>query len=367
MVPHCPHIGVDALQHCTVAVRARGSNARFGPRGAASGVACNLLNETPMQFVSDIRKLVQRDFLDEESLARLWGAVLDGALDGVEVGAILAALAVAGETREELCALHRAAQERMEPWALALPARAVAIPAYGLVHGESLLVGLAATFLRRCEIPVVVHGILDSPCGIGTACVLREMGVLPCASLLEAEASLREQHIAFVPVQLLAPRFAALLGLRARLGIENAAHLVAPALDPTRGGALRLAFAESSMRGQRFELLATEAPGDFVSLAWPMGRSAANLGARPRMECIRGGLRELLFEADVTEVRTATAQPPDDAAGIARWIGRVDRGEVPVPVTAVSLVAACLYALGYASDFTQAKAMAAVSTGRLAA
>lgn len=320
-----------------------------------------------MQFTGDIRKLVHREVLEDESLARLWGAMLDGALDGVEVGAVLAALAVAGETREELAALRRAAQERLEPWALSLPARAVVIPAYGLVHGEALMVGLAATLARRFEIPVVVHGILDSPCGVGSACVLRELGILPCGSLIEAEARLRERGVAFVPVQLLSPRFAALLGLRARLGIENAAHLVAPALDPTRGDALRLAFSQTGMRSQRFDLLAPEACGDLVALAWPAGRSALSLWTRPRIECFRGGARELLFEADFHEVRSSAAAPPDDAAGMARWIARVGGGAIPVPVTAVSLVAACLYALGHAAEFSQAKAMAAVSTGRLAA
>jgi hypothetical protein len=40
---------------------------------------------------------------------------------------------------------------------------------------------------------------------------------------------------------------------------------------------------------------------------------------------------------------------------------------VPVPVPALSLVAACLYAVGAAPDFTQAKAIAALHAGRLAA
>lgn len=320
-----------------------------------------------MQFTRDIRKLLQRTSLEGERLAQLWGAMLDDALDATEVGAVLGALAATGETREELAALHRAVQERIEPWTLPPAVRAVAIPAYGLVHGESLMVGLAAALLRRFEIPVVVHGILDSPCGIGTACVLRELGVLPCGSLLEADAAMREHGIAFVPVQLLSPSFASLLGLRGRLGIENAAHLVAAAIEPARGASIRLAFSAGSMRSARTELLLGETAGEIVSLAWPAGRSPLNVSARPRIERIRDGAREVLFEADLQEVRTAMAQAPEDAAGIARWIERIGHGEAPVPVTALGLVAACLYALGHAADFTQAKALAAVSAGRLAA
>ena len=327
-----------------------------------------------MQFVGDIRNLLRRGHtagghapLDEESATRLWGAILDDALDELEVGAVVAALAVAGETRDELMGLYRAAQDRMDHWAPELPARAVAIPAYGLVPGEAVMTCLAAMLLRRFEIPVIVHGILDSPCGVSSACVLRELGELPCASLAQADDLLRARKIAFIPAQLLSPRFVALVGLRGRLGIENTAHLVAQALDPTRGDATRLCFSVGGTGSERFEALAMEVDGDFLALGWPAGRSALNLSIRPRIERIRDGRKELLFEADVQETRSAIAQPPGDAQGIARWIQRVITGAVPVPVPGVNLVAACLYAVGHAPDFSQAKAIAALNAGRAAA
>jgi anthranilate phosphoribosyltransferase len=327
-----------------------------------------------MEFVADIRRLLQRGNgddahapLDEESATRLWGAILDDALDDVEVGAVVGALAVAGETRDELAGLYRATQERMDHWSPELKRRAVAVPAYGLVPGEALIVSLAATLLQRFEIPVIVHGILDSPCGISSACVLRELGVLPCGSLAQADDNLRAGGIAYVPAQLLSSRFAALIALRGRLGIENSAHLVAQALDPTRGAATRLGFSTSGAVGERFEALAIEAEGDFVMLAWPAGRSPANLAIRPRIECIRNGAKELLFEADVREMRMAIPRPPDDAQGIARWIQRVATGALPLPMPAVNLVAACLYAVGHAPDFSQAKAIAALGAAGVAA
>jgi anthranilate phosphoribosyltransferase len=318
-----------------------------------------------MQFVSDIRRLLQRRLLDEESMTRLWGAILDEALDDVEVGAVVAALCACGETREELLGLHRAARSRMHNWSPVLPSHAVSIPAYGLVPGESLMVSLAAMLLRRFEVPVVVHGVLDSPCGISSARVLREMGVLPCASFAQADESLRNDRIAFIPSQLLAPRFAALIALRGRLGMENSAHVVAQALEPTGGSATRLSFSVAGTRSERFDSFAAEVGGDFVALWWPAGRSAASLSTRPRIESVRDGKRELLFDADVQEMRSnAHSQPPDDAPGIARWIQRVVGGTIPAPIPAVNLVAACLYAIGRTPDFSQAKAVAAVEINR---
>ena len=323
-----------------------------------------------MQVTGELRRLLQRDGsspLDEDAAARLWGAILDGSLEAVEIGAIVAALAVAGETREEVAGLYRAAHERVAHWSPAVGARAVAIPAYGLVPGEALIAALAAALLREFGVPVIVHGILDSPCGISSACVLRELGVLPCASFAQADEKLATDRIAFLPVQLLSPAFAEILALRGRLGIENTAHLVAQALDPTRGAATRLSFAVAGTCSGRFDELVEQVDGDFVALAWAAGRSPLNLSVRPRIERIRDGDRELLFEADAQETRSAIPVPPEDAQGIARWIQRVTSGAVSIPVPALNLVAACLYAVGQAPDISQAKAIAAINAGRLAA
>jgi anthranilate phosphoribosyltransferase len=320
-----------------------------------------------MQFVGDIRKLLQRSRIDAEAAARLWAAILDEALDDIEVGAVLGALTAAGASGEELVGLYRAAEERMDRAPLMAGARAVAIPAYGLVPGEALMVALAAALLARFEVPVAIHGILDAPCGISSVCVLRELGVLPCVTLAQAEESLRADRIAFIPAQLLGSRFASLIALRARLGLEGPAQIVAQALDPTQGNAVRITLAVAGTASERIDALAPQVDGDFVALTWPAGRSPLTLSTRPRIESIREGKREMLFEADIQEMRTAIPQPPEDAQGMARWIKRVMAGAIPVPVPAVNLVAACLYAVGHAPDFTQAKAIAAVSAGRLAA
>ena len=323
-----------------------------------------------MQFTADLRRLLQRDGdapLDEDAATRLWGAILDDAVEGLEMGAVIAALAVAGETREEIAGLRRAAHERFAHWPPSLNARAVASPAYGLVPGEALIASLAAALLREFGVPVIVHGILDSPCGLSAARVLRELGVLPCASFAQADDHLAAQRIAFVPVQLLSPAFAKILALRGRLGIENTAHLAAQALDPTRGSATQLTFSVAGTRSERFDAFAHEVGGDFVALAWGPGRSPLNLSVRPRIERIVDGGRELLFEADAQETRSAIPMPPEDAQGIARWIRRLTSGAIAIPVPALNLVAACLYAVGQAPDFSQAKAIAAINAGRLAA
>jgi anthranilate phosphoribosyltransferase len=260
-----------------------------------------------------------------------------------------------------------ATRARIAAWSPAFAGQAIVIPAYGLFSGESLVVSLAVALLQEFGMPVVVHGVLDSPCGVSSARALRELGILPCASLAQADDSLRDCGVAFLPVQLVSPAFAALIALRTRLGIENSAHIVSQAIDPTQGRATRITFRVAGTASDRFALLEGSAPGDSLALAWLAGRSPLNLSLRPRIERVRGGEREVLFEADAQETRSAFAPPPEDAPGMARWIQRVMRGELPVPVPALNLAAACLYAVGRAPDFSQAKAIAAVNAGRLAA
>ena len=246
-----------------------------------------------MQFTRDIRRVLQRKAVDTEAMALLWGAILDGSLNAVEIGAVVGALAAAGEARSELAGLYRAARARITRWSPPVQSGIVSMAAYGLVPGEAVVVSLACALLRRFEIPVVIHGMLDSPCGVSTASVLRELSVLPCASFAQADEKLAAEGVAFLPGQLVSPAFASLIALRGRLGIENIAHLVAPALDPTQGLATRLTFSADDTLSERFEALSGEADGDSVAARWPPGRSPLSLSIRPRIERVRGGLRDV--------------------------------------------------------------------------
>jgi len=320
-----------------------------------------------MQMTRELRRLLSRDpCLDAQEAGRLWGAMLDDSLDEIEVGALLGVLAAAGETQAELEGLYRATLARMAPWAPSLQG-VVSIPAYGRVRGEALWVALAAALLRRFGIPVLVHGVLDSTCGLSAATVLRELGIMPSATLAEAQERLHGGGIAFVPVPLLLPAFAALIALRARLGFENAAHVVSQAIDPTRGGAVRLTFAMEGRASEALDKLDGVAESGAVSLAWSASRSPWHYDLRPRIERLHCGRRETLFEADTREPRIGFVRLDESAHGIADFARRVAAGAMPVPIPALNLVAACLYAVGEAGSMSQAKAVAAIHAGRLAA
>ncbi len=303
-------------------------------------------------------------WLDADESRTLWDAVLDGALDELELGALLASLSMAGESTAELAGLHGALAARQGRLAYDLPQRPIAIPLYGLVAGEAAFGALLALFLRRFDVPVVVHGPLDSPQAPSAATLLRELGVLPSPSLAEAEADLRARGIAFVPAQLLSPALGGLVALRTRLGRTNAAHVAAHALDPGGMGAVRLAMSVPGTASQGLGALLAATPGKALLLSWPASVAPCNLAWRPRIALVEGE-ESVLFEAENTG-RVPAPVPPGPAE-LVPWMRAVVERRAPAPPPLVNLASACVHAAGAAADFMQAKAIVALHCGRMAA
>jgi anthranilate phosphoribosyltransferase len=303
-------------------------------------------------------------WLDVDEAAVLWGAVLDGAVPDLELGALLASFAHTLESTDELVGLHRALASRSSRWSLSISRRPVALPVYGLFPGEAPFAVLLAMFLRRFDVPVVVHGPLDARSGPSAAVLLRELGVMPSATLTDANRELREHGVAFVPVQLLSPALAQLLSLRTRLGTTSAAHCAAQALDPGGIAAVRLAMSISGTASERLAAFHRAIDGDTLMLSWPTGTSPANLALRPHIARVRDGTEDVLFEAESPDRGIAAVNPPAD---LVPWIRAVCERAAAAPVPLVNLASACLHATGASADFTQAKAIVALQSGRLAA
>lgn len=358
-----------ALRKCIAASRRVASGPLDGVARRCHAMACKLLTMAGMQITRDLRGWLRRRDdappIEVEAATALWGAVLDEAVDDLEIGALLGAQAVRGESREELAGLMHAVSSRLPAWRARADGRCVCVPAYGALEGEAAWIALCTALLRRFGIAVVVHGTIDSPDAVSPASVLRELGIPPCASLAQAAESVAAFGVAFVPVQLFSPGLGRLLAMRSRLGLENGAHRVAPMIAPAGPGSVCLAFSGDEQGAAAVGAMALEGGADTLSLLWPAGR-APHLSVRPRIERIAAGLRERLFEADGPDCRVGNVPTPADASGIARWIERLARGVVPVPVPALNVVAACLYAVGHAADFNRAKAITALQAGLLA-
>ncbi len=300
--------------------------------------------------------------LSVEDAQQLYGAMLDGGVPDLELGAIAVALRFKGECVDEMIGFLSAAHERL--YALHRPAgrlRPVVIPTYNGARKSVNLTPLLALLLRRFSIPVVVHGLIEGYGRVTTAQVFRELGLMPCANHRQAQQVLDETGLVYAPLSVLSPGLAAQLALRSRLGLRNSAHSLVKMIDPFKGAGLLLGSAThpeylDTMRAV-FSALGTHA----LLLRASEGEPYANPKRRPRIEHLHDGTNDILFEAEHDSVKRLPSLPEAfDAKTTAEWIRRVLAGDAALPPPIANQLACCLYASGYADDFNQAKAIVAV-------
>lgn len=305
--------------------------------------------------------------LSIEEADQLYGAMLDGGVPEMELGAILIALRMKGESADELLGFYQALESRL--YSLAVPAggvRPVVIPTYNGARHQPNLVALLALLLVKFGIPVLLHGTLESQGRTTTAYILRELGILPCANLGQANLALASEGIAFVPTAVLSPGLANLLGLRNRLGVRNTAHTLAKMISPFKGESLRLVSVSHPEYLEKmrdfFETTGLRA----LLLRGTEGEALANPKRRPELLYCDDGKSQLLFEAEVGPLKSLPNLPESiDAATTAAWIQSVLSGQHPIPLPVINQLACCLYGAGYTTDMNQAKAIVAMETNSL--
>jgi anthranilate phosphoribosyltransferase len=315
------------------------------------------------QFIKEIGRGERgANDLTQDAARQLFGAMLDGGVPELELGAILIALRMKGEAVEELVGFRQAATERLNR--LEVPAEGVrpaVIPSYNGAKRQPNLTPLVALLLARLGVPVLVHGTLEGQDRVASAYVFRELGILPCTSVAQAQAQLAETRVAFVPTGVLSPGLASLLALRSRLGLRSCAHTVAKLIDPFDGAGLCVVGVTHPhyLESGRGVFLATGARG--LVFRGTDGESFANPRKRPRIEYLADGRAEVLFDAEHSTAEDVAELPQDiEAKPTAAYVQRVLDGRAPVPPPIANQLACCLYGTGLAADLNQAKAIAAM-------
>lgn len=315
------------------------------------------------QFIKEIGRGAEgaKDLTREEA-RQLYGAMLDGGVPDLELGAILIALRMKGETNDEMAGFLAAAQERLQ--ALHVPAgriRPVVIPSYNGARKGANLTPLLALLLARFGVPVVVHGVLEGYSRVTTGHVFRELGIMPSTTLVQAQLALDERQLAFAPVALFSPGLANLLSARGRLGLRNSAHSLVKMLDPFRGKGVLLAAATHPPYMDMMREVILSFDNRALLLRATEGEAFANPKRRPRIEYLHDGVCDTLFEAEHESLKSLPQLPEAaDAKTTAQWIRHTLDEHGPVPLPILHQLACCLYASGYAEDFNQAKAIVAV-------
>lgn len=306
--------------------------------------------------------------LSEHDAYQIFGAMLDGGVPELELGAILLALRLKSESLAQLLGFDGALSSRLfRLHAPAGKAKPVILPSYSGAREQPNLLPLLALLLQRFGVPVLVHGTLNGSGRVASAYILRELGVMPCANLAHAQDVLDDGGIAFVPTAVLAPGLAELLSLRGRLGVRSSAHVMAKLIDPFEEGGLRVVSASYPPYIEKIREFLLTSRAHALLLRSTEGEPFADPRRRPQIEYFNDSAAQVLFQAETGPVKSMPTLPAGiDAVTTAAWIKRALAGEAPVPLPMVNQLACCLFAAGYTNDMNQAKAIVAVETGSLA-
>jgi anthranilate phosphoribosyltransferase len=325
-----------------------------------------------MNYAQCIRELGRgsagaRD-LPLEQAQQLYGAMLDGGVPDLELGAIAIALRMKGESVAEMIGFMSALNERVNvlrkpPGVL----RPVVIPTYNGARKMANLTPLLALLLQRFGMPVLVHGGIEGYGRVTSAQILREFGHLPVASPTQAQQTLEERGLVFVPPQVLSPALAEQLSLRSRLGLRNSAHSLVKMLDPFAGGGLLLAAATHPDYLSMMREVLAGIGAHALLLRASEGEPYANPKRRPCIEHLHDGAIDTLFEAEHDSLKALPHLPETcEVKATCDWMRKVLAGECVVPAPLANQLACCLYAGGYVEDFNQAKAIVAVEGSGIA-
>jgi len=300
------------------------------------------------RFIKEIGRGVKgARSMTRDDARQLYAAMLDGRVSDLELGGILLAMRIKGESVDEIAGFMDAAEASFAP----LPAppgdfAPVLIPSYNGARKLANLTPLLALLLAREGVPVLVHGVQEDPGRVTTAEIFAEMGIGPSGDTSEMLDAFAARRPCFMPIERLAPELAHQLSLRRILGVRNSTHTLVKILQPFEGPALRLVSYTHpeylAMLTEYFETAAPHARGDAFLMRGTEGETVANANRAQEINWFHAGQKTMLVERDAPTDELAPAPEGRDAAATADWIARALRGEQPVPPPIVAQVAQCV-------------------------
>ncbi|MGN6319793.1 DNA-binding protein YbiB [Trinickia sp.] len=277
--------------------------------------------------------------LSAQDTYSLYSAMLAGRVSDLELGAVLLAYRLKGETADELAAMLAAAQASISPIRVAGPVSAVSIPSYNGARKQPNLVPLLALLLAREGVPTLVHGVTDDPGRVTSAEIFACLGIAAAASHADIESALAGRRLAFAPVEVLAPKLARLLGLRRVMGVRNSTHTLVKILQPFSPAGLRLVnYTHPAYRDSLAELFLGHpeaAAGGALLARGTEGEAVADTRRQVQIDWLHDGVADTLVAPERASPDEPAPELPAgrDAQTTARWIESVLAGRAPVPPT----------------------------------
>lgn len=296
--------------------------------------------------------------LDQETACELYQAILAGDVPALELGGILIALRIKGESEAEMLGFFQAMQEQV--MALQAPLNMpppIVIPSYNGARKQANLTPLLALALARLDFPVVVHGVTADPGRVTSAEIFRELGIVWQTGQAEAQSALVMDRLPiFIPVAQLCPALDRQLTLRWRMGVRNSAHTLAKLATPFHH---HLHWRLSSVSHPEY----ITRVGDFYkainSCALLMNGTEGETYANPyrltKIYNLYQGEQRLLLDPTLYSLPSDEQLPEArDAKSTAEWTQACLRGEFALPEAIRLQLACCLLATGRSESMEQA-------------
>ena len=297
------------------------------------------------QLISIIKEIgrgknAARDLSRDDARA-LFTAILNDDIPPLQLGAVLIAMRIKGESLDELAGFLEACEASYPH--LTAPAGTVplVIPSYNGARQLPNLTPLLASLVAREGVPVLVHGVPDDPGRVTTIEVFQAMGIQPARSIAEAEEQLAARKLAVIAIDTLAPALARVLKLRRDIGLRSSGHTLVKMLQPFTTKAVRLVSVTHPEYLDRMRAFFTSYASHAMLLRGAEGEAVAHPRREPAIEWL---------DDKTAEVWRGTAEEnpelPDgrNAAVTAAWIVEVLAGKREDPAAIRHQIACCVQA-----------------------
>lgn len=279
--------------------------------------------------------------LNRNDARALFAALLAGEIPDLQLGAVLMALRIKGESLEELAGFLDACEASYSHLVAPVGTVPLLIPAYNGARQLPNLTPLLAHLVAREGVPVLVHGVASDAGRVTTCEVFAALDIAPAGTLDEAQAQLSARRLAFVTIDTLAPALARVLAIRRRMGVRSSGHTLAKMLQPFATPAVRLVSVTHPEYVTRMRAFFTGHAAYALLLRGAEGEAVAH----PRREPVLDWLNGVQAETWRAAAEENPSLPASREAGVtARWIQAALAGEQPIPAAITHQVACCVQA-----------------------
>jgi anthranilate phosphoribosyltransferase len=314
---------------------------------------------------SILGRLSAGEDLSMDEMSQTIDAVVDGRLSEGEVGVLLTALRVKGETSQEVAGAAAALRRHMTPIRTERNGVIDTCGTGGDASGTFNISTAAALVVAAAGVPVAKHGNRAVTSRTGSADALAALGVNVNASLQRVEQCLDELGICFCFAPLVHPSMKKVSEVRRKLGVPTIFNLLGPLANPAGAAMQVVGVGRSELRTLLAEALALLGTERSLVVQGEDGLDEVTLAGPTRVtEVANGQLRNFSwtpsdFGLEPSSLEALRVDSPEESAAVIRKVLSGTPGQ-PRDMVVIN-AAAALWVAGKADNPRACAQLAAVA------